>query len=65
MSSVRTVTSMQMLAGGTVDSTQTVGPTTAAAICGGAPLEIVRVFNDKPPYWLYSKKSRTRCWISN
>jgi NitT/TauT family transport system substrate-binding protein len=56
-SGVRTATSVQMLVGGTVDATQTVGPTTLAAILRGAPLKIVMVFNDKPSYWLYSKKN--------
>ena len=40
-----------------VEATQTVGPTTLAAIVRGAPLKIVMVFNDKPSYWLYSKKN--------
>src|SRR6516164_2738938 len=57
MSGVRTATSVQMLVGGTVDATQTVGPTTLAAILRGVPLKIVMVFNDKPSYWLYSKKT--------
>jgi NitT/TauT family transport system substrate-binding protein len=57
MSGVRTATSVQMLVGGTVDATQTVGPTTLAAILRGVPLKIVMVFNDKPSYWIYSKKS--------
>jgi len=57
MSGVRTATSVQMLVGGTVDATQTIGPTTLAAMLRGAPLKIVMVFNDKPSYWLYSKKS--------
>jgi NitT/TauT family transport system substrate-binding protein len=57
MSGVRTATSVQMLVGGTVDATQTVGPTTLAAILRGVPLKIVMVFNDKPSYWLYSKKN--------
>jgi NitT/TauT family transport system substrate-binding protein len=57
VSGVRTATSVQMLVGGTVDATQTVGPTTLAAILRGVPLKIVMVFNDKPSYWLYSKKN--------
>ncbi len=57
MSGVRTATSVQMLVGGTVDATQTVGPTTLAAILRGVALKIVMVFNDKPSYWLYSKKT--------
>src|SRR5581483_6499024 len=56
MSGVRTATSVQMLVGGTVDATQTIGPTTLAAILRGVPLKIVMVFNDKPSYWLYAKK---------
>jgi NitT/TauT family transport system substrate-binding protein len=54
---VRTGPSVQMLVAGTVEATQTVGPTTLAAIGRGAPLKIVMVFNDKPSYWLYSKKN--------
>src|SRR5689334_3054174 len=46
MSGVRTATSVQMLVGGTVDATQTVGPTTLSAILRGVPLKIVMVFND-------------------
>ena len=53
---VRTGPSVQMLVAGTVDTTQTVGPTTLAAILQGAPIKIVMVFNDKPSYWLYAKK---------
>src|SRR5581483_9201433 len=45
MSGVRTATSVQMLVGGTVDATQTIGPTTLAAILRGVPLKIVMVFN--------------------
>ena len=56
LSGVRTATSVQMLVGGTVDATQTIGPTTLAAILRGVPLKIVMVFNDKPSYWLYAKK---------
>jgi NitT/TauT family transport system substrate-binding protein len=54
---VRTGPSVQMLVAGSVEATQTVGPTTLAAILRGAPLKIVMIFNDKPSYWLYSKKS--------
>jgi NitT/TauT family transport system substrate-binding protein len=43
--------------GGNVEVSQTVGTTTLAAILQGAPLKVVMVFNDKPSYWLYSKKS--------
>jgi len=54
---VRTAPSIQMLVGGNVEVSQTVGTTTLAAILQGAPLKVVMVFNDKPSYWLYSKKS--------
>lgn len=57
MGGVRTAPSAQMLVSGGVEATQTVGPTTLAAILRGAPLKIVMVFNDKPSYWLYAKKS--------
>ena len=57
---VRTGPSVQMLVAGSVEATQTVGPTTLAAILRGAPLKIVMAFNDKPSYWLYSKKSIRR-----
>lgn len=53
---VKTGPSVQMLVAGSAEATQTVGPTTLAAILRGAPLKIVMVFNDKPSYWLYSKK---------
>ena len=56
LSGVKTATSVQMLVGGTVDATQTVGPTTLAAMLQGAALKIVMVFNDKPAYSLYAKK---------
>ncbi len=54
---VKTGPSVQMLVAGSAETTQTVGPTTLAAILRGAPLKIVMVFNDKPSDWLYSKKS--------
>jgi NitT/TauT family transport system substrate-binding protein len=57
LSGVKTATSVQMLVGGSVDATQTVGPTTLAAMLQGAALKIVMVFNDKPAYSLYAKKS--------
>ena len=57
---VKTGPSVQMLVAGTVEASQTVGPTTLAAILQGAPLKIVMVFNDKPSYWLYSKKAIRR-----
>ncbi len=56
LSGVRTGPSVQMLVAGTVEATQTVGPTTLAAILQGAPLKVAMIFNDKPSYWLYSKK---------
>jgi len=54
---VKTAPSVQMLVGGNVEVTQTVGTTTLAAILQGAPLKVVMVFNDKPTYALYAKKS--------
>jgi NitT/TauT family transport system substrate-binding protein len=57
---VKTGPSVQMLVGGSVEASQTIGPTTLAAILRGAPLKIVMVFNDKPSYWLYSKKAIRR-----
>jgi NitT/TauT family transport system substrate-binding protein len=54
---VKTAPSVQMLVGGSVEVTQTVGTTTLAAILQGAPLKVVMVFNDKPAYALYAKKS--------
>jgi len=57
LAGVRTGPSVQMLVAGTAEATQTVGTTTLAAILQGAPLKVVMIFNDKPSYWLYSKKS--------
>src|SRR3970282_1992546 len=54
---VKPATSVKMLVGGSVDATQTVGPTTLAAMLQGAALKIVMVFNDKHDYALYAKKS--------
>jgi NitT/TauT family transport system substrate-binding protein len=54
---VKTAPSVQMLVGGNVEVTQTVGTTTLAAILQGAPLKVVMIFNDKPTYALYAKKS--------
>jgi NitT/TauT family transport system substrate-binding protein len=54
---VRTAPSVQMLVGGSVEVTQTVGTTTLAAILQGAPLKVVMIFNDKPAYALYAKKN--------
>ncbi len=53
---VRTAPSVQMLVGGSVEVSQTVGTTTLAAILQGAPLKVVMIFNDKPAYALYAKK---------
>lgn len=57
LAGVKTLPSIQMLVGGNVEVSQTVGTTTLAAILQGAPLKVVMVFNDKPAYWFYSKKS--------
>jgi len=57
---VRTAPSIQMLVGGNVEASQTVGTTTLAAILHGAPLKVVMIFNDKPAYGLYAKKSVRR-----
>ena len=57
---VKTGPSVQMLVAGSVEATQTVGPTTLAAILRGAPVKIAMAFNDKPSYWLYSKKNIRR-----
>lgn len=54
---VKTGPSVQMLVAGSVEATQTVGTTTLAAILHGAPLKVVMIFNNKPSYWLYSKKA--------
>lgn len=54
---VRTAPSIQMLVGGNVEASQTVGTTTLAAILHGAPLKVVMIFNDKPAYGLYAKKT--------
>ncbi|MBI2232271.1 MAG: ABC transporter substrate-binding protein [Deltaproteobacteria bacterium] len=59
LSGVKTATSVQMLVGGTVDATQTVGPTTLAAMLQGAALKIVMVFNSlttNPPTRSMRKK---------
>lgn len=47
---VKTALSIQMLAGGTVEVSQTVGTTTLTAILQGAPLKVVMIFNDKPSF---------------
>ena len=57
LSGVKTAPSVQMLVGGSAEVTQTVGTTTLAAILQVAPLKVVMIFNDKPAYALYAKKS--------
>lgn len=54
---IRTGAGIQALIAGAVDVSQIVGPTTLAAVLGGAPLKVAMVFNDKPTYKLYVKKS--------
>jgi ABC-type nitrate/sulfonate/bicarbonate transport system substrate-binding protein len=51
---------IQALVAGSLDASQIVGPTTLAAILGGAPLKVVAVFNDKPTFKLYVKKQFRR-----
>jgi NitT/TauT family transport system substrate-binding protein len=53
---IQTGSGIQALVAGAVDVSQIVGPTTLAAIVGGAPLKVVTVFNDKPTFKLYVKK---------
>jgi NitT/TauT family transport system substrate-binding protein len=53
---IQTGTGIQALVAGAMDASQIIGPTTLAAILGGAPLKIVMVFNDKPTFKLYVKK---------
>jgi ABC-type nitrate/sulfonate/bicarbonate transport system substrate-binding protein len=50
---------VQALIAGDVDASQILGLTLRAAINRGAPLKIVMVFNDRPTYWLMSKKEIT------
>jgi ABC-type nitrate/sulfonate/bicarbonate transport system substrate-binding protein len=57
---IQTGSGIQALVAGAVDVSQIVGPTTLAAILGGAPLKVVMVFNDKPTYKLYVKKQFRR-----
>lgn len=57
---IQTGSGIQALVAGAVDVSQIVGPTTLAAILGGAPLKVVTVFNDKPTYKLYVKKQFRR-----
>jgi ABC-type nitrate/sulfonate/bicarbonate transport system substrate-binding protein len=47
---------IQALIAGNVDASQILGLTLRAAINRGAPLKIVLVFNDRPTYWLTTKK---------
>jgi NitT/TauT family transport system substrate-binding protein len=57
---IQTGSGIQALVAGVLDVSQIVGPTTLAAMLGGAPLKIVTVFNDKPTYKLYVKKQFQR-----
>ena len=50
---------VQALIAGNVDASQILGLTLRAAINRGAPLKIVMVFNDRPTYWLMTKKDIT------
>ena len=47
---------IQALIAGNVDASQILGLTLRAAINRGAPLKIALVFNDRPTYWLTTKK---------
>lgn len=53
---IQTGSGIQALVAGALDVSQIIGPTTLAAILGGAPLKIIAVFNDKPTFKLYVKK---------
>ena len=53
---IQTGSGIQALVAGAMDVSQIVGPTTLAAMLGGAALKVVTVFNDKPTYKLYVKK---------
>src|SRR4029077_4914439 len=57
---IQTGSGIQALVANGVDVSQIVGPTTLAAIVGGAPLRVVTVFNDKPTFKLYVKKQFKR-----
>jgi len=57
---IQTGSGIQALVAGALDASQIVGPTTLAAILGGAPLKVVTVFNDKPTFKLYVKKQFRR-----
>jgi NitT/TauT family transport system substrate-binding protein len=53
---IQTGSGIQALVAGAMDVSQIVGPTTLAAMLGGASLKVVTVFNDKPTFKLYVKK---------
>ena len=53
---IQTGSGIQALVAGAMDVSQIIGPTTLAAMLGGAPLKVVTVFNDKPTFKLYVKK---------
>jgi NitT/TauT family transport system substrate-binding protein len=57
---IQTGSGIQALVAGAMDVSQIVGPTTLAAMLGGAPLKVVSVFNDKPTFKLYVKKQFRR-----
>jgi NitT/TauT family transport system substrate-binding protein len=57
---IQTGSGIQALVAGAMDVSQIVGPTTLAAMLGGAPLKVVAVFNDKPTYKLYVKQQFRR-----
>lgn len=57
---IQTGSGIQALVAGAMDVSQIVGPTTLAAMLGGAPLKVVAVFNDKPTFKLYVKKQFRR-----
>jgi NitT/TauT family transport system substrate-binding protein len=57
---IQTGSGVQALVAGAMDVSQIVGPTTLAAMLGGAPLKVVTVFNDKPTFKLYVKKQFRR-----
>lgn len=57
---IQTASGIQALVAGVLDVSQIVGPTTLAAMLGGAPLRVVTVFNDKPTFKLYVKKQFKR-----
>jgi NitT/TauT family transport system substrate-binding protein len=57
---IQTGSGIQALVAGAMDVSQIVGPTTLAAMLGGAPLKVVTVFNDKPTFKLFVKKQFRR-----